>query len=101
MDIYDIQYHHDFQQHTVRAIVAEDFEAISGHEDPMQALPGSIYKAIRMEVLEIVKANEHNVNIVLLGGVQINTPLEMEDYFQLLNFEVIKAGTDELVDLLS
>lgn len=99
LDPFDGDFHNDYQQHNVRAIIANDFEAINNHETPMQALPESLYKTIRSEILEIVTIDQHDVKIILLGGIQVNTPHDMEEYFQILDLELLDT-TGDLLDLM-
>jgi hypothetical protein len=61
-------------------------------EETMIELPMSLYKAQSEMIASILEKGASNVadpgKIAVVGGVQINTPADMSDYFMPLQFEV-------------
>jgi hypothetical protein len=61
-------------------------------EETMIELPMSLYKAQSEMIAKILAKGASNVadpgKIAVVGGVQINTPADMSDYFMPLQFEV-------------
>lgn len=71
--------------------------------EKMAELPYAIYDAQKEFVDKIVKAGCGNVKdgkIAVLGGVQINTPPGLSDYFLPLSFEVLDNKGNKIEDML-
>lgn len=89
------------QQAMVNHLLMPYAETLAKSPEPMVELPLSLYDAQKKMMDEIVKAGCQEVGgdgkIALLGGVQINTPPETEDYFLPLSFE-LRTNKNELVE---
>lgn len=73
-------------------------------EDPMVELPYALFHAQDKLMKRIVSRGSERVaswgKIALLGGIQINTPEGVSDYFLPLRFEVLKNNSEVVDDLL-
>jgi hypothetical protein len=92
------------QQEMVNTLLMPYAETLAKASDPMVELPLSLYDAQKKLMDKIVAAGCQEVpgdgKIALLGGVQINTPEDGDDYFLPLSFE-LKSNKNELIqDLL-
>ena len=73
-------------------------ERIDQSSEPMVELPYSLYDAQKEMITNIVKAGcgaiPDHTHVAVLGGIQINTPPGVTDYFIPLSFELYdKTGT--------
>jgi len=94
----------DQQQAYVNALLMPYAERLEKSPEPMVELPLALYDAQKELIHRIVAAGCGNVagegKIALLGGVQISTPPEEEDYFLPLDFEVRDNKNNQLKDLM-
>lgn len=75
-------------------------ENLNDAAETMIELPMSLYKAQSELMASILEKGAANVadpgKIAVLGGVQINTPPDMEDYFMPLQFDLYDStGTKQ------
>jgi len=90
----------DLQQNWLRAALLPYTEDITRTNNPMAALAMHSYEVVHEKMMSIVNTNFGSGKLVLLGGVQINTPSGFEDHFCPLSFQVLQAG-QQAVDLMS
>lgn len=94
----------DAQQSYVAAALLPYGERVATARDPMVELPFAAFEPIDGMMEKIVKKAGRGVNgdgrIALLGGVQVNTPRGLSDYFLPLRFEVQEKTGEVIEDLL-
>jgi hypothetical protein len=77
---------------------------LEASSDPKAELPFAMYDAQDELMQKIVSVGSGNVaiggKIALLGGIQVNTPEGMSDYFVPLRFEIRDNNGKVLEDLL-
>lgn len=97
-----IQEFSDFQQGAVQELILPFGKRLSDAEDRMIELPYCLYESQDLLIREIVKKGCSGVknNIVLLGGIQINTAPEALDYFLPLRFDYMNNKGEVVEDLL-
>merc|ERR1719310_1895620 len=80
----------DAQAKKVHAIVAARLDEIQESESPEAMLPRVAFDAAHEQVIKITKNIKFHKQgyLVLLGGIQINTPDNMQDQFLPLHFSV-------------
>ena len=83
----------DSQQHCVNQLLLPFEEQLEQAADKRAELPRALFQAQNELVHEIVargcsKLSSNDKMIALVGGIQINTPGGMSDYFQPLKFEL-------------
>ena len=90
----------DAQQNYVSAMLLPYGERVAKAADPMVELPFAAFEPIDGMMDRIVKKSVGKVggNIALLGGLQINTPRGVSDYFLPLRFEVRDGKTGEVIE---
>ncbi len=94
----------DAQQAFVSKMLLGKGQRLMKAEDKMAELPLALFEAHDDFILDIISKGcgnvPKNVNIAVLGGVQINTPDGMSDYFLPLRFEVRNNKGSVVADLL-
>ena len=94
----------DAQQTFVGQLLLPHAERVHAAEDPMCELPYALYDAQNELMSQILAKGASHVEsgkIALLGGIQINTPAGMSDYFLPLRFDVFNnegAAIDRILD---
>ena len=95
---------HDIQQAFVGQMLLPYAERIVESEDANVELPMALFDAQQDMMESIVQQAAGAVGgdgkIALLGGVQINTPPEMSDYFMPLQFELFNNSGENIEDLM-
>ncbi len=81
----------DPQQQYVTSIVADHLPELRDSAQPMALLPIILFEAIDSEIHELIPA-DFDRPIVLLGGIQINTPEGEDDYFLVREFSLKRPG---------
>merc|ERR1711957_347045 len=79
----------DFQQGAVQELILpfgkrlSDAEEKNGDQERMKELPYALYDSQELLVREIVRKGRYGIKngLMLLGGIQINTGPETDDYF--------------------
>jgi Limiting CO2-inducible proteins B/C beta carbonyic anhydrases len=93
----------DAQQNYVASQLLPYGAMIADSSDPMVALPYATFEPIDTMMTKIVSKGCGGVgpsgSIALLGGLQINTPRGMSDYFLPLRFD-IRNNKNEIIDNL-
>lgn len=92
----------DAQQNYVSAALLPYGERVAKASDPMVELPFAAFEPIDSMMERIVKKSggKVNGNIAMLGGLQINTPRGVSDYFLPLRFD-IRDGNGNIIEDLS
>lgn len=93
----------DAQQLFVENMLLPYADRLEQSADTMVELPYVMYKAQKNMMMDIVKAGAGNVadgKIAVLGGIQINTPAGVSDYFKPLSFEVYDNKGQMVEDLM-
>jgi Limiting CO2-inducible proteins B/C beta carbonyic anhydrases len=82
----------DSQQTYVDNLLLPYAKRLDNASDRLVELPYALYDAQKRMMMEIIKAGFNNVagkgKIAVLGGIQLNTPAGMSDYFKPMSFEV-------------
>lgn len=93
----------DFQQMYVGSLLLPYAERLSKATDPMVELPYATYEPLDDLMGKILEKGASQVEgdgkIAVLGGIQINTPEGMSDYFLPLKFE-IRDNKNQLLNSL-
>lgn len=94
----------DAQQNYVGNMLLPYSARLDKTTDKMVELPYALYDAQKKMMGDIIKAGASNVagsgKIAVLGGIQINTPEGISDYFKTMSFEVYD-NTGKLLEDLS
>lgn len=94
----------DAQQTFVGSMLLPHAERVHAAEDPMVELPYAMYDAEDDFMRQIVTKGCSHVagegKIALLGGIQINTPQGMSDYFLPLRFDVYNNKAEQIAKIL-
>lgn len=94
----------DAQQTFVGSMLLPHAERVHGADDPMVELPYAMYDAQDEFIRQIVSKGCSHVagegKIALLGGIQINTPPGMSDYFLPLRFDLYDNKAEPIERIL-
>ena len=94
----------DAQQNYVAAALLPYGERVATASDPMVELPFACFEPIDAMMEKIVKKGGIKVGgdgkIAMLGGIQINTPRGMSDYFLPLRFDIREKDGSIIEDLM-
>lgn len=93
----------EMQQWLVGQLLLNHSERLERTENPMAELPLALFDEQKKLIYQILKRGCSHVasgNIAVLGGVQINTPDGVSDYFLPLNFELFNNQGECLKDLM-
>ena len=94
----------DAQQAYVGDMLLPYADQLAKAEDPMVELPFSLFQAQDKLMQKIVLRKRTTIpgngRIALLGGIQINTPEGVSDFFLPLRFEMLQHTGNVVVDLL-
>ncbi len=93
---------YDSQMHEVVNRIMRHMSKIVAAADPMQAIPGVLYQAIKDHIEHIVAAAGVKFRVALLGGIQINAPHipNVIDAFEPRSFELIHPAGGPKENLL-
>jgi len=96
-----IQTFTDFQQHAVQELILPHGKRLEDAEDRMHELPFALYESQDILVRQIIAGgNAKAGGLALLGGVQINTSPDEDDYFVPLRFDYMDTKGNVVADLL-
>lgn len=98
----------DAQQVMVGSLLLPYAERLenAGKDDIMVELPMALYDSCKQMLSDILQHGFANTNfdtqskIAVVGGIQINTPPEMTDYFMPLQFDMYSNNGEQVEDLL-
>eukprot|EP00546_Thalassionema_frauenfeldii_P019998 CAMPEP_0178900666 /NCGR_PEP_ID=MMETSP0786-20121207/3592_1 /TAXON_ID=186022 /ORGANISM="Thalassionema frauenfeldii, Strain CCMP 1798" /LENGTH=483 /DNA_ID=CAMNT_0020571679 /DNA_START=510 /DNA_END=1961 /DNA_ORIENTATION=+ len=92
LDIFSVEEDIDIEQHFVGQMLLPHAKRLDEADWPEVELPRILYEEQQKQIYKIVqqccREVAGNGKIALLGGIQINTPCEQEDYFVPLDFEL-------------
>ena len=83
----------DYQQARVQQHLYQHRDEILEHSNPIRKATNLTYEAIHHKLLKIIdeiKKRRQHFELILVGGVVINTDWTIEDYFDLRNLEFIR-----------
>lgn len=89
----------DVQQMAVNLALLPHADRLKDEATRMVELPFAAYDGIDSMTCKIVEASKPSFPVVMLGGIQINTPYDESDYFLPLRFEMNDGG--KVTDLMS
>lgn len=98
-----LQQFSDFQQGAVQELILPFGKRLSDAEDRMHELPYALYDSQEILVKDIVKSGSTGIKkgLALLGGIQINTAPDSDDYFHPLRFDYYDENGVKVESLLS
>ena len=99
----NIQTFTDFQQGAVQELILPHGKRLSDAENRMKELPYALYDSQDILVREIVSDGSGSIKkgLALLGGIQINTGPDSDDYFHPLRFDYYDESGNMVESLLS
>lgn len=97
-----IQSFTDFQQGAVQELILPHGQRLAKAEDRMRELPYALYESQDLLLRDIVGAGAGGTKagLALLGGIQINTGPDTDDYFHPLRFDYMNNKGEVVEDLL-
>mmetsp|Transcript_1900 Transcript_1900/g.3059 ORF Transcript_1900/g.3059 Transcript_1900/m.3059 type:complete len:296 (+) Transcript_1900:35-922(+) len=97
-----LQQFSDFQQGAVQELILPFGKRLSDAEDRMHELPYALYDSQEILVKDIVETGSGGIKkgLALLGGIQINTGPDSDDYFHPLRFDYYDENGVKVESLL-
>ena len=98
-----LQQFSDFQQGAVQELILPFGKRLSDAEDRMHELPYALYDSQEILVKDIVQTGSGGIKkgLALLGGIQINTAPDTDDYFHPLRFDFYDEEGKKVDSMLS
>ena len=98
-----LQQFSDFQQGAVQELILPFGKRLGDAEDRMHELPYALYDSQEILVQDIVETGSKGIKkgLALLGGIQINTGPDSDDYFHPLRFDYYDENGVKVESLLS
>ncbi len=98
----NIQSFTDFQQGAVQELILPHGKRLSDANDRMKELPYALYDSQDVLVREIIHDGSSSIKkgLALLGGIQINTGPDSDDYFHPLRFDFYDENGNVVENLL-
>jgi len=98
-----LQQFSDFQQGAVQELILPFGKRLSDANDRMHELPYALYDSQEILVKDIVETGSGGIKkgLALLGGIQINTGPDSDDYFHPLRFDYYDENGVKVESLLS
>lgn len=94
----------DSQQRWVEKLLFPHLKRIQDSNNEHVELPNALLDCQKEFMNQILKKGESNIPhgtpIAIIGGIQVNTPLEMEDYFCTKSFQILNSRNEVLEDLI-
>ena len=99
----NLQQFSDFQQGAVQELILPFGKRLSDAQDRMRELPYALYDSQETLVKDIVETGSGGIKkgLALLGGIQINTAPDTDDYFHPLRFDYYDENGVKVESLLS
>ena len=96
------EFQRDVQFRSIQKLVADRFQDMQKHPSgPMAAVAYTVYEETKTRMLDMIDLDMlKGGKLILLGGLQINMPAPLTDFFLRLHFTLYQKGL-ELQDLLS
>jgi len=98
-----IQLFSDFQQGAVQELILPHGKRLNEADDRMKELPYALYDSQDVLVRDIIESGKGGIKqgLALLGGIQINTGPDTDDYFHPLRFDYYDGDGNLVGSLLS
>ena len=98
-----IQSFSDFQQGAVQELILPHGSRLSAAENRMKELPYALYDSQEVMMTDIVNTGKGSIKsgLAVLGGIQINTGPDTDDYFHPLRFDYYDSNGEKVDDMLS
>ncbi|KAL7534177.1 hypothetical protein ACHAXR_007911, partial [Thalassiosira sp. AJA248-18] len=98
-----IQSFSDFQQGAVSELILPFGKRLNDADNRMKELPYALYDSQEVMVTDIVETGKGSIKkgLAVLGGIQINTGPDTDDYFHPLRFDYYDEDGNLVEDLLS
>ena len=98
-----IQSFSDFQQGAVQELILPHGSRLGNAKNRMKELPYALYDSQDVMVTDIVSTGKGSIKkgLAVLGGIQINTGPDTDDYFHPLKFDYYDADGNLVESLLS
>jgi hypothetical protein len=98
-----IQSFTDFQQGAVQELILPHGQRLAAANDRMKELPYALYDSQEVVVTDIVNTGKGSIKkgLAVLGGIQINTGPDTEDYFHPLRFDYYDENGELVESMLS
>jgi len=90
---------YDMQMDWIKAQIAPHVNGIARSENVMASLSHQSYQMVKDKIFEVVNNDFGSGYLCLIGGIQINLPIGLEDHFLPCTFELRRAG-EPTIDLL-
>lgn len=97
-----IQSFSDFQQGAVQELILPHGQRLSQAENRMKELPYALYESQTVLLNDIISGGvgDNKAGIAIVGGIQINTGPDTDDYFHPLRFDFMNNKGEIVDDLL-
>ena len=98
-----IQQFTDFQQGAVQELILPHGKRLSDANDRMKELPYALYDSQDVLIRDIIESGKGGIKkgLALLGGIQINTGPDTDDYFHPLRFDYYDSDGNLVGSMLS
>eukprot|EP00577_Skeletonema_sp_RCC1716_P020721 CAMPEP_0113384404 /NCGR_PEP_ID=MMETSP0013_2-20120614/6874_1 /TAXON_ID=2843 ORGANISM="Skeletonema costatum, Strain 1716" /NCGR_SAMPLE_ID=MMETSP0013_2 /ASSEMBLY_ACC=CAM_ASM_000158 /LENGTH=305 /DNA_ID=CAMNT_0000267009 /DNA_START=50 /DNA_END=967 /DNA_ORIENTATION=+ /assembly_acc=CAM_ASM_000158 len=98
-----IQLFSDFQQGAVQELILPHGKRLNDADDRMKELPYALYDSQDVLVRDIIESGKGGIKqgLALLGGIQINTGPDTDDYFHPLRFDYYDSDGNMVGSMLS
>jgi len=99
----NLQSFSDFQQSAVQELILPFGKRLNDANDRMKELPYALYDSQEVMVTDIVTTGKGSIKkgLAVLGGIQINTGPDTDDYFHPLRFDYYDENGEKVADMLS
>ena len=97
-----IQQFSDFQQGAVQELILPHGKRLANADDRMKELPYALYDSQEVMVTDIVNTGKGSIKqgLAVLGGIQINTGPDTDDYFHPLRFDYYDSDGNLVENML-
>jgi len=98
-----LQQFSDFQQGAVQELILPHGKRLNDADDRMKELPYALYDSQDVLVRDIIESGKGGIKqgLALLGGIQINTGPDTDDYFHPLRFDYYDSDGNMVGSMLS
>lgn len=92
----------DYQQNIMEQIFLKHGKKIISAENPILESTNVLYGAIHKRIHELISKTDYTCkNIILTGGILINSDFDTRSYFECRDFEIVDSGTFRAKNLLA
>jgi len=98
-----LQQFSDFQQGAVQELILPHGKRLNDADDRMKELPYALYDSQDVLVRDIIESGKGGIKqgLALLGGIQINTGPDTDDYFHPLRFDYYDSDGNMVGSMLT